>query len=227
MSQRGGTKRRHDALSASSSATGESQRDEERKERHYMLRVGDEFDRGRYRVQRQLGKGTFGRVVEMLDVQEDRTVAVKVVRAVEKYTHEAAIEAEIIEAVQRTLPRSSGFPIARLLRTFEHRGHYCIVLDPMGPSLYHRLRDIRHALEASPPPAHRGRPVQHTGSYFPLSQIATITRDCFEALAHLHKIKLTHTDLKPENVLLVENLPHKHATPTRFNVSLVDFGGAT
>ena len=226
MSQNGGTKRRHDALSPSSSI-GESQKEEERKERHYMLRVGDEFDGRRYRVQRQLGKGTFGRVVEMLDTQEDRTVAVKVVRAVDKYTHEAEIEAEIISKVQRSLPRSSGFPIARLLRTFEHRGHYCLVLDPMGPSLYHRLRDIRHTLEASQPPAHRGRPVQHTGSYFTLGQIATIGRDCFEALAHLHKIRLTHTDLKPENILLVETLPHKHATPTRFNVSLVDFGGAT
>jgi len=57
---------------------------EELAEHHYMLRVGDEFDNGRYKVQSQLGKGTFGRVVEMWDMVDNRTVAVKVVRAVEK-----------------------------------------------------------------------------------------------------------------------------------------------
>ena len=49
-----------------------------------MLHVGDEFDHGRYSVMSQLGKGTFGRVVEMWDKAEKRSVAVKVVRAVEK-----------------------------------------------------------------------------------------------------------------------------------------------
>ena len=49
-----------------------------------MLRVGDTFDDGRYTVVGQLGKGTFGRVVEMWDVVDKRPVAIKVVRAVEK-----------------------------------------------------------------------------------------------------------------------------------------------
>ena len=57
---------------------------EERAEHHYMLHVGDEVDHGRYSVMSQLGKGTFGRVVEMWDKSEKRFVAVKVVRAVEK-----------------------------------------------------------------------------------------------------------------------------------------------
>ena len=62
----------------------DSEAAEERAEHHYMLRKGDEFDTGRYVVTQQLGKGTFGRVVEMWDTVEKRTVAVKVVRAVEK-----------------------------------------------------------------------------------------------------------------------------------------------
>ncbi|KAL3906311.1 MAG: hypothetical protein SGPRY_010598, partial [Prymnesium sp.] len=219
-------KRRHEAISPSGSSTTESQREEERRERHYMLRIGDEFDGRRYRVERQLGKGTFGRVIEMCDTLEGRTVAVKVVRAIEKYAHAAEIEAEIIFSMQRTLPRSD-FPIARLLRCFDDaRGHFCLAFEPMGPSLYHRLRDIRRTIE-NPKASHRGKVTRHTGSYFSLSQIATIAHDCFEALTHLHNIKLTHTDLKPENILLVESIPHKHATPSRYNVVLIDFGGAT
>lgn len=192
--------------------------EEERRERHYMVRKSDRFDGSRYRVIGQLGKGTFGRVVEMLDVTEDRLVAVKVVRAIEKYTQEAEIEADIIKAVQKTLPRAEGFPIARLLRTcarrhhrshpalahrtrrsdatrrpsaprpgrFESHGHYCLVLDKMGPSLYHVLRRTRKAHEATSS-GHKGPPV---GAYFSLRQVATIARDCFEALSHLHRIQL-------------------------------------
>ena len=65
-------------------SSDDSEAAEERSEHHYMLRVGDEFDHGRYTVVQQLGKGTFGRVVEMWDKTEKTAVAVKVVRAVEK-----------------------------------------------------------------------------------------------------------------------------------------------
>ena len=68
----------------SRSPSESSEAREERAEHHYMLRVGDEFDKGRYTVVGQLGKGTFGRVVEMMDTVDKRPVAVKVVRAVEK-----------------------------------------------------------------------------------------------------------------------------------------------
>lgn len=65
-------------------SSDDSEAADERAENHYMLKTGDEFDKGRYTVQTQLGKGTFGRVVEMFDNVEKRSSAVKVVRAVEK-----------------------------------------------------------------------------------------------------------------------------------------------
>ena len=65
-------------------SSDDSEAAEERAEHHYMLRVGDNFDKGRYTVVAQLGKGTFGRVVEMQDTVDKRAVAVKVVRAVDK-----------------------------------------------------------------------------------------------------------------------------------------------
>ena len=69
------------------STSDDSEAAEERAEHHYMLRSGDEFDKERYRVMGQLGKGTFGRVVEMWDTSEKTAFAVKVVRAVEKCAH--------------------------------------------------------------------------------------------------------------------------------------------
>ena len=132
------------------SSSEDSEAAEERAEHHYMLRLGDEFEKGRYIVLQQLGKGTFGRVVEMRDTEQDISVAVKVVRAVEKYAREAEIESEIIRALQRTLPAEGIFPIVRLHRTFESRGHYCIVFDKMGPSLYNALKAARNNPRSHP-----------------------------------------------------------------------------
>ena len=84
-----GHKRKRGGDSYVSGQTGgwssdDSEAAEERAEHHYMLREGDSFDKERYSVIGQLGKGTFGRVVEMFDSVEKRAVAVKVVRAVDK-----------------------------------------------------------------------------------------------------------------------------------------------
>ena len=160
-----------------------------------MVRVGDRFDDGRYVVKRQLGKGTFGRVVEMWDEKMRRTVAVKVVRAITKYRDEAKIEAEILREVQDRIPGGTTgeprVPICRLFDTFVHRGHYCIALEKLGSSLYEALRSRRRRLQMTG--AKEG-----VGQFFSLRRIQAIATDCFAAIAHLHWVGLTHTDLKLE-----------------------------
>ena len=84
---------------APGSSSDDSEAAEERAEHHYMLRVDDEFDKGRYTVTMQLGKGTFGRVVEMWDTVDKAAIAVKVVRAVEKCVAQHSLSA----ALARTL----------------------------------------------------------------------------------------------------------------------------
>jgi len=209
-------------VTGASGDTDDSEAAEERAEHHYMLKVGDDFDKGRYSVVQQLGKGTFGRVVEMWDASENLAVAVKVVRAVEKYAREAEIESDIIRALQRTLPAEGAFPIVRLLRTFESHGHYCLAFEKMGPSLYSALKAARSQKEA----ATGGRGA--AGSYLTLPQISHIAADCFTALAHMHRIQLTHTDLKPENVLFTRPPPSGGPfIPAMPDGALIDVGGAT
>ena len=57
-----------------------------------------------------------------------------------RYAREAEIESEIVLSLQRTLPPGERFPIVRLYRTFESRGHFCLSFEKIGPSLYHVLK---------------------------------------------------------------------------------------
>ena len=212
------TKRAAEYASCSTSESAGAQ-EEQRAERHYIMRVDDRFDGDRYRVIKQLGKGTFGRVVEMWDEQEQSHVAVKVVRAVEKYSREAEIEAEILRQVQKDA--APDLPIGRLVRSFSSQGHCCLVFGKLGPSLYHALRGVKREAERRS----RGKAL-HAGRFFSLAQISRVALDCFQALAHLHSIKLAHTDLKPENILFTAP-GRPDVTSGTAGLAIIDFGGAT
>lgn len=85
-------------------------------------------------------------------------------------------------------------PIVQLLDRFEHRGHVCLAFEQLGPTLL-------EALEAARRP-HR----QTASSYFCLAEIQSIASGIFSGLDFLHQMELSHTDLKPENVLLCSAL---------------------
>ena len=89
----------------------------------------------------------------------------------------------------------------------------------MGPSLYNALKlarslnDTAGANGTSGGGASSGGGRAGAGSFFSLSQISCIASNCFEALAHMHSIQLTHTDLKPENVLFLQPFEKGSALP--------------
>ena len=172
---------------------GHSSEDPEAAERaeHYMLRKGDELTRVVCRDS-AAGQGHRRPLVEMWDTHEQRAVAVKVVRAVEKYAREAEIEADIIHELQRSLP-SKRFPIVVLHRTFESRGHYCLAFEKMGPSLLSALKGVRAAAAATAEPVATGSagsspPAARASRSGPSSpsagQIAMIARTASGARAH-------------------------------------------
>ena len=138
------------------------------------------------------------------------------------------IESEIVRSLQHTLPSEGSFPIVRLHRTFESRGHYCLVFEKMGPSLYSALKFARSRNETGGGANESlGGGRAGAGCYFSIPQIACVASKCFQALAHMHSIDLTHTDLKPENVLFVQPFDKSSALPAAPEVALIDFGGAT
>lgn len=206
----------------------------------------------RYRILRDVGLGTFGRVVQCEVLRPsagtspksrksssryrgrhaedggyyhdrrdrddgDRTVAIKIVRAVRRYHESALIEADICERVNREQSRHNKDLCARMLDRFSlPSGHYCLVFECLGRSLYDFLKMYEY------------RP-------FPMFCVRDFSRQLLETLDFLHGFGLIHTDLKPENILLTNNEEKTYKSwdgsslrvPACTKVKVIDFGGAT
>eukprot|EP00697_Spironema_sp_BW2_P016510 gnl/Spiro4/7771_TR4089_c0_g2_i1.p1 gnl/Spiro4/7771_TR4089_c0_g2~~gnl/Spiro4/7771_TR4089_c0_g2_i1.p1 ORF type:complete len:397 (+),score=73.04 gnl/Spiro4/7771_TR4089_c0_g2_i1:287-1477(+) len=180
------------------------------REGHYKYRIGEYLD-DRYKVIRTLGEGTFGKVVEAWDRHTDTTVAIKIIRAVEKYRDAARTELRILHHLNRRDPSGSKGCV-RLLGDFDYRNHVCMVFEKLGPSLYDFLKSNRY------------RP-------FPVLHVQHFARNILQSVAFLHdELELIHTDLKPENLLLVTNdffIQGSKKVPASTDIKLIDFGSAT
>lgn len=56
------------------------------------------------KIVRLLGQGTFGKVVEARHIETRRKVAIKVIRAVQKYRDASKIEIRVLEALKKNDP---------------------------------------------------------------------------------------------------------------------------
>ena len=75
--------------------------------------------------------GTFGRVLEVEDLKDkfQTHYALKIIRPIERYIESAKDEAEII----KKLPHSNN--MMKLIDTFYHKHHYCLLTPLYGDSL--------------------------------------------------------------------------------------------
>ncbi|KAG6962090.1 hypothetical protein JG687_00007330 [Phytophthora cactorum] len=86
---------------------------------------------GRYRFLRRIGSGTFAVIMRALDVQQRRHVAIKCVRQRELN----AVGEREAAALRRVNEQDAdaACAVVRLLETFEEQGHFCLVLELLGP----------------------------------------------------------------------------------------------
>ncbi|KAA1088630.1 dual specificity protein kinase kns1 [Puccinia graminis f. sp. tritici] len=192
------------------------------KEGHYIVRQDDLL--GDHRFVKLLGQGTFGKVVQATDLHApiDRSgrrkeVAVKVIRAVQKYRDASKIEIKVLNLLRERDPDNVNKCI-HLLDVFDYCNHICIVTELLSLSVFDFLKDNQY-------------------SPFPASHIQSFAKQLLSSVAFLHELRLVHTDLKPENILLLDASSHLISTKRGANKSkkvlrcsdirLIDFGSAT
>jgi len=202
---------------SSSSDGGDDSHDD--REGLVRWRTGDTIRDGRYKVYGIAGQGTFGTVLDVYDTKHREKVVLKVVRSVKRYLHAAYEEIDILEKLRNADPKK-GSLVVRLYGSFtttinSHK-HVCIAFERLGRSLYEFIKKNRY----------RG---------FRPEDLRPIGRQIAHSIRFCHAQKLTHTDLKLENVLFV-NDAHRtidtdkyadYRVPEDPRVRLIDFGGAT
>lgn len=123
------------------------------------MSCADELDT----IIKQLGQGTFGKVVEAYDRQKKIRCAVKIIRSVQKYRDASRIELRVLSTLALN-DKTNRNKCIHLRDYFDFRNHICIVTDLLGPSVF----DFLKANKFTP---------------FPSSQIQSFARQLFTSVA--------------------------------------------
>ena len=122
--------------------------------------------------------------------RENGVVALKVVKSAKHYTETAVDEIRLLDVINTKDPTDrNASRIVRLLDHFDITGingtHKCLVFEPLGCSLYKLI--VRSHFKG-----------------LPMDLVRSVTKQLLQGLDYLHrKCKIIHTDIKPENILLV------------------------
>ncbi|XP_072369063.1 homeodomain-interacting protein kinase 4-like [Scyliorhinus torazame] len=146
-----------------------------------------------------LGKGTFGEVTKCWKRASGHFVAIKIIR---NYTfRKGVIKCELKMLRMLGSVDSDRFHIVRFFESFNDDTKLCLVFELLEQSLYEYQKD---------------------NSFLPLPirHIRSITKQLLIALQKLKELSIVHTDIKPENIMLVEQAQFP------FKVKVIDFGSA-
>ncbi|KAK6464002.1 serine-threonine protein kinase, PKA suppressor [Scheffersomyces coipomensis] len=165
----------------------------------YILFVNDILgtEEGRkYIVLDLLGSGTFGQVVKCQNLTNQSVCAVKVIKSKPAYMNQSLTEVRLLEFLNAN---SDGKNFIRLLDTFMHKEHLCLVFELLASNLYELIK-------------------QNQFQGLNMKLVKLLTRQLLEAMAQLKGFQMIHCDLKPENILLCQ--------PDKPDIKVIDFGSA-
>ncbi|XP_053925823.1 dual specificity protein kinase CLK1-like [Cuculus canorus] len=117
--------------------------------------------------------------------REGRHVAVKIAKNFDWSSDAACEEIQVLEDLEASDP-SNAYHCVQMLGWFEHRGHVCIVFELLGLSTF----DFMSVNDFLP---------------FNLDDIRHMAYQICTSVNFLHMKKLTHTDLKPDNIVFVKS----------------------
>ncbi len=151
---------------------------------------------GKYSIVKELGSGTSGTVVETS--YNNKSYAIKVIINIPKYITLAYEEIIILRQL-------SHKHIIKLIKTFKcNTGQIVMVF----PKYNYDLNEFMVEEEYQ----------------FNLAEIKIIVRQIASAITYMHELGFIHTDLKPENIMLVDNSLNERGRLNEIIVKLIDLG---
>ncbi len=154
---------------------------------------------GRYRILKELGKGTMGVVYQAHDPQIDRLVALKVLRP-DRVTSEAFVARFLKEA--RAIGRLSHPHIVTIYDAGEDQGTIYIAMEYLEGEPFNEV--IRSGRLAVP-------------------QCVELARQIATTLDYAHRQGIVHRDIKPSNIILSRD---NHVKLTDFGIARIEEAAA-
>jgi CDC-like kinase len=144
----------------------------------------------RYEIISTLGEGTFGKVAKVRDIggagpKQNSILALKIIKNIHKYREAAKLEINVLRKLNAKDPNGVHLCV-RMYDSFNYFGHMCLTFEVLGESVFDFLKSNNYVP-------------------YPLSQVRHIAYQLCHAVKFMHDQRVTHTDLKPENVLFVTN----------------------
>lgn len=136
----------------------------------------------RYEVLKVIGKGSFGQVVKAYDHKTHQHVALKMVRNEKRFHRQAQEEIRILEHLRKQ-DKDNTMNIIHMYDSFTFRNHMCITFELLSINLHELTKKNKF-------------------QGFSLQLVRKFSHSLLQCLDALHKNKIIHCDMKPENVLL-------------------------
>lgn len=181
---------------------------------HLIIRPGATI-KDKYLIVKKLGKGYFGRVVQVIETKTNKTLAIKISGIKSRHRKAAKLEIETLRHISLGDPKNTSL-CNKMINTFDFNGHLCITFDVLGGDIYHFMKG-------------------NDFMPFPLNDVRHIAYQLCYAVNFLHQRGIIHTDLKPDNILFVDSSYTKEydaekrrniRSVNRTDIRLIDFGCA-
>ncbi|KAM8952288.1 homeodomain-interacting protein kinase 4 [Pelodytes ibericus] len=153
-----------------------------------------------YKVIKVLGRGTFGEVVKGRKRGSGELVAIKILHNDMTRRYITKNEIKLLNALRQV--NADKFHVIQFYEHFYDATKCYLVFELLQKNLFEYQKEMSFA------------PV-------PVRHIRTITAQVLEALSKLKELSIIHADLKPENIMLVDQKRYP------FRVKVIDFGSSS
>lgn len=136
-----------------------------------------------YTILETLGTGTFGQVFRCQKDGSGEMVAVKIIKNKRAYHRQGMIEIDVLQQLSTKCEKAGSYGIVKMMDSFEHKQHICIVFELLNMSLLDVLTQNKF----------RGLPIHI---------VQRFTKQILQAMCIIEEANIIHCDLKPENILL-------------------------